>query len=134
MRKQSQDGSSNTPRNNPTVHHDAKVKEKMVNINRTNKQKTSKRKKEIPDKKTITAIIITFVACIYIFFDSIKIGNFFGDFFGFVTALGLACNAILARYAKDRDLVPSAVIGKLCVAIFAFFFVESFDLGLDKEF
>ena len=36
--------------------------------------------KEIPDKKTITAIIITFIACIYIFYDSIKIGNFFGDF------------------------------------------------------
>ena len=91
--------------------------------------------KEIPDKKTITAIIITFIACIYIFHDSIKIGNFFGDFFGFVTALGLACNAILARYAKDRDLVPSAVIGKLCVAIFAYFFVENFQLlGKDLFF
>ena len=56
-------------------------------------------------------------------------------FFGFVTALGLACNAILARYAKDRDLVPSAVIGKLCVAIFAYFFVENFQLiGRDLFF
>jgi len=91
--------------------------------------------KEVPDKKTITAIIITFIACIYIFYDSIKIGNFFGDFFGFVTALGLACNAILARYAKHRDLVPSAVIGKLCVAIFAYFFVENFQLiGKDLFF
>ena len=35
---------------------------------------------------------------------------------------------ICLRYAKNRDLVPSAVIGKLCVAIFAFFFVDSFDL------
>ena len=51
MRKQSQDGSSNTPRNNPTLHHDAKAKEKMVNTNRTNKQKTSKRKKEMPNEK-----------------------------------------------------------------------------------
>ena len=38
------------------------------------------------------------------------------------------CNANLARYAKSTDLVPSAVIGKLCVAIFAFFFVENFAL------
>ena len=53
---------------------------------------------------------------------------FYGDFFGLVTAFGLACNANLARYAKDRDLVPSAVIGKLCVAIFAFFFVKKFEL------
>ena len=91
--------------------------------------------KEVPDKKTWLAILITFFSAIYIFYDSIKIGNFFGDFFGFVTALGLACNAILARYAKDRDLVPSAVIGKLCVAIFAYFFVENFQLiGKDLFF
>ena len=84
--------------------------------------------KEAPDKKTWLAILITFTACIYIFHDSLKLGNIYGDLFGFVTAFGLACNATLARYAKDRDLVPSAVIGKLCVAIFAFFFVENFEL------
>ena len=84
--------------------------------------------KETPDKKTWIAIIVTFVSCIYIFYDSLKLGNFYGDFFGFVTAFGLACNANLARYAKNRDLVPSAVVGKLCVAIFAFFFVENFEL------
>ena len=84
--------------------------------------------KEAPDKKTWIAIIITFVSCIYIFYDSLNIGNFYGDFFGLVTAFGLACNANIARYAKDRDLVPSALIGKLCVAIFAFFFVKNFEL------
>ena len=84
--------------------------------------------KETPDKKTWIAIIVTFVSCIYIFYDSLKLGNFYGDFFGLVTAFGLACNANLARYAKNRDLVPSAVVGKLCVAIFAFFFVENFEL------
>ena len=84
--------------------------------------------KETPDKKTWIAIIVTFASCIYIFYDSLKLGNFYGDFFGFVTAFGLACNANLARYAKNRDLVPSAVVGKLCVAIFAFFFVENFEL------
>ncbi len=84
--------------------------------------------KEAPDKKTWIAILVTFTACLYIFHDSLKLGNIYGDIFGFVTAFGLACNATLARYAKDRDLVPSAVIGKLCVAIFAFFFVENFEL------
>ena len=34
----------------------------------------------------------------------------------------------MPKDAKNRDLVPSAVIGKLCVAIFAFFFVENFEL------
>ena len=54
--------------------------------------------------------------------------DLFGDFMGLVTATGLAVNAVLVRSAKDRDLLPSAVIGKLCVAIFAFFFVDSFEL------
>jgi drug/metabolite transporter (DMT)-like permease len=84
--------------------------------------------KETPDKKTWIAILITFASCIYIFYDSLNLGNFYGDFFGLVTAFGLACNANLARYAKDRDLVPAAVLGKLCVAIFAFFFVKNFEL------
>ncbi len=84
--------------------------------------------KEIPDKKTWIAIIITFLSALYIFYDSIQLGNFFGDFMGLITAAGLAVNAVLVRSVKDRDLLPSAVTGKLCVAIFAFFFVDSFDL------
>jgi len=84
--------------------------------------------KEIPDRKTWIAIIITLVSVTYIFYDSIEMGNFYGDLFGLITAFGLACNAVIARFAKNRDLVPSAVIGKLCVAIFAFFFVDSFYL------
>ena len=84
--------------------------------------------KEIPDRKTWIAIIITLIAVSYIFHDSIEMGNFYGDLFGIITAFGLACNAVIARYAKDKDLVPSAVIGKFCVAIFAFFFVDSFAL------
>ena len=91
--------------------------------------------KEIPDRKTFIAILVTFGACVYIFYDSLSLGNFLGDFFGLVTALGLACNATIARYAKDRDLVPSAVLGKLFVAIFAFFFVKNFELiGNDMIF
>ena len=83
---------------------------------------------EMPDRKTWIAILITFFSALYIFYDSIQLGNFFGDFMGLVTSTGLAINAVLVRSAKDRDLLPSAVLGKLCVAIFAFFFVESFNL------
>ena len=84
--------------------------------------------KERTNIKTWIAIFITFFSVAFIFYDSLKLGNILGDIFGFITALGLAINANLARYAKDRDLVPSAVLGKLCVAIFAFFFVENFEL------
>jgi|TARA_B110000438_G_scaffold281246_1_gene307236 drug/metabolite transporter (DMT)-like permease len=88
--------------------------------------------KETPDKKTWLTIIITFLAVTYIFYDSVQLGNIKGDIFGLITSFGLAVNAILVRYAKNRDLVPSAVIGKLCVALFAFFFVESFEL-IEKD-
>ena len=87
---------------------------------------------EKPDRKTLVAILITFFSVVYIFYDSVKIGNFFGDIFGLITALGLAFNAIIIRYAKDRNLVPAAVIGKLFVAIFALFFIENLGLeGID---
>ena len=85
--------------------------------------------KEMPDKKTWLAILITLLAVLYIFYDSIQIGSFFGNIMGLVTASGLAVNAVLIRSAKERDLLPSAVIGKLCVAIFAIFFVDSFELN-----
>ena len=76
--------------------------------------------------------MITFLAVVYIFYDSVKIGNFIGDIFGLITALGLALNAIIIRFAKKRNLVPAAVIGKLLVAIFAIFFVENIELdGID---
>ena len=88
--------------------------------------------KEPPDKKTWISIIITFLAIIYIFFDSIKLGNFYGDILGFITALGLAVGAVTVRSAKSKNLVPAAVVGKLIVATFALFFIESFVLN-DKD-
>ena len=69
--------------------------------------------KEVPDKKTWIAIAITLVAVIYIFYDSLEMGNLFGDLMGITTAFGLATNAVIIRSAKDRDLLPSAVVGKL---------------------
>ena len=88
--------------------------------------------KEPTNRNTWSAIFVTFFSVTFIFYDSIQLGNIKGDIYGFITALGLAINANLARYAKDIDLVPSAVIGKLVVAFFAFFFVDNFYLsGMD---
>ena len=84
--------------------------------------------KEPPDRKTWISIIITFIAIIYIFFDSLKLGNFYGDILGFVTAIGLAVGAVTIRSGKSKNLVPAAVVGKLFVATFALFFIESFVL------
>ncbi len=88
--------------------------------------------KEPPDKKTWISIVITFFAILYIFFDSLKMGNFYGDILGFITAIGLAVGAITIRSAKSKNLVPAAVVGKLFVASFALLFIESFVLQ-DKD-
>ena len=89
--------------------------------------------REPPDKKTWISIIITFLAIIYIFYDSLKLGNFYGDILGFITAIGLAVGAVIIRSAKNKNLVPAAVVGKLFVGTFALLFIESFALvGTDQ--
>ena len=84
--------------------------------------------KEPPDKKTLISIIVTFLAVIYIFYDSIKLGNFYGDILGFITGLGLAVGAVTIRSAKTKNLVPAAIVGKLFVATFALLFIDNFAL------
>ena len=84
--------------------------------------------KEIPDRKTWAAIGVTFLAAVYIFFDSLQLGNIYGAILGFITALGLAINAVTIRSAKKKNLLPAAVVGKLFVAIFAMFFIETYTL------
>ena len=90
--------------------------------------------KEMPDRKTWIAITITFMAAVYIFYDSLQLGSIYGDILGFVTALGLAVGAVTIRSAKKKNLVPAAVVGKLFVAIFAMFFIESYVLAEQNLF
>jgi len=85
--------------------------------------------KENPDKKTWIAIAITFIAAVYIFFDSLQLGSIYGDILGLITAFGLAVGAVTIRSAKKKNLVPAAVVGKLFVAIFAMFFIDSYVLS-----
>ena len=88
--------------------------------------------KEQPDKKTWISIIVTLFAIIFIFYDSLGVGNFFGDILAFITAIGLAVGAVTIRSAKSKNLVPAAVVGKLFVALFALFFIENF-LLIEKD-
>ena len=81
--------------------------------------------KEIPDKKTWVAIIITTLSVVYIFYDAIDAGDLLGNVLGLVTALGLAICAVIARSARKIDLVPSAMFGKLLVALIAFSFADN---------
>jgi len=84
--------------------------------------------KENPDKKTWMAITVTTLAVIYIFFDSLEKGDFKGNFFGFICATGLAAGTVIIRSVKQINLVPSAMMGKLFVALIALIFVDKFNL------
>tara|TARA_B100000686_G_C16748696_1_gene951096 strand:- start:465 stop:1322 length:858 start_codon:yes stop_codon:yes gene_type:complete len=84
--------------------------------------------KENPDQKTWVAIIITTLAVIYIFYDAVDSGDFLGNFLGLVCATGLAVNAVIIRSAKKISLLPSAMIGKLVVALFSLLFVDQLKL------
>ena len=84
--------------------------------------------KENPDQKTWVAIIITTLAVIYIFYDALETDDFMGNLLGLVCATGLAVNAVIIRSAKKMSLLPSAMIGKLVVSLFALFFVDQIKL------
>ena len=65
---------------------------------------------------------------IYIFYDSLDAGDFLGNFLGLVCAMGLAVGAVIIRSAKKISLVPSAMLGKLMVAIIALLFADKIKL------
>ena len=81
--------------------------------------------KENPDQKTWIAIIITTLAVIYIFNDSFERGDLLGNFLGLLCATGLAVGAVIIRSTKKINLVPSAMIGKLMVALIALLFTDN---------
>tara|TARA_Y100001970_G_scaffold254713_1_gene330727 strand:+ start:1235 stop:2092 length:858 start_codon:yes stop_codon:yes gene_type:complete len=83
---------------------------------------------ENPDKKTWIAILITTFSVIYIFYDAIDAGDFLGNFLGLVCATGLAVGAVIIRSAKRISLVPSAMLGKLMVALIALLFADQIKL------
>ena len=84
--------------------------------------------KENPDKKTWLAIVITTLSVVYIFYDSLDAGDLLGNFFGLICATGLAIGAVIIRSAKKISLVPSAMMGKLMVALVALLFVNNLKL------
>ena len=47
---------------------------------------------------------------------------------GFICAIGLAVGAVIIRSAKKISLVPSAMLGKLMVALIALLFVDKLKL------
>ena len=87
--------------------------------------------KEVPDKKTWIAITITTLSVIYIFYDAMDAGDLLGNVLGLLTAFGLAVGAVIIRSIKKINLVPSAMFGKLLVALIAFYFADDLSLNGD---
>jgi len=85
--------------------------------------------KETPDKKTWIALTLTTLAVIYIFIDSFEKGDIKGNIYGFICAVGLAAGAVIIRAGKkSTNLIPSAMVAKLIIALIALFFVDDLNI------
>jgi len=81
--------------------------------------------KEVPNQKTQVAITITTLAVVYIFFDALDTGDVIGNALGLLTAFGLAAGAVIIRSTKKISLVPSAMFGKLLLALVGLYFADN---------
>jgi len=68
---------------------------------------------------TWLVIAISFVSIFIIGLGSYGKSNLSGDLFALACAITTGCSAVLARYKKDIDLVPSIIFGSILVALYA---------------
>ena len=69
--------------------------------------------KEHPSKRMWLTIIACFATILFIFYESYQGGRLFGDFFGLLTAIFMGGGAVVIRYSKSFDFLPSLLIAKL---------------------
>ena len=81
--------------------------------------------REKPPLRTCLAIIITFSCVIFIFYDSMGTGRLFGDILGVMTATAVGGSAVIIRYAKKINFIPTIIIGKFTVALISLIFAKS---------
>ena len=87
--------------------------------------------KENPTPITWLTIFFALISIIIIGWGSYTTDGFIGDIFALITGLCMAVSAILVRYCKDKDLVPSVVIG--CILTVFFCLPFSPDLTVNNE-
>jgi drug/metabolite transporter (DMT)-like permease len=73
------------------------------------------------NQRPSTWIIITLsvISIFIIGLGSYGSSSLWGDFFGLLCAVFTACSAVLVRYRREIDLVPSVVLGSLFTAAYA---------------
>ena len=85
--------------------------------------------KEYPSRRTWITILLCFFFVVFIFYDSYQTDNILGDFFGLLTAVLLGGSAVVIRYAKKINFLPSLLLAKLFTMLFVVYFIDSLSLS-----
>ena len=86
--------------------------------------------KEHPSKKMWFTIIACFIVVLFIFYDSYQGNRMYGDFFGLLTAILIGGSAVVVRYSKLVNFLPSLLIAKLFTFVIPILFIQSFPESL----
>ena len=86
--------------------------------------------KEHPSKKMWFTIIACFIVVLFIFYDSYQGNRMYGDFFGLLTAILIGGSAVVVRYSKLVNFLPSLLIAKLLTFVIPILFIQSFPESL----
>ncbi len=91
--------------------------------------------REHPNKRTWITMTTCFVFILFIFYDSYEAKRIYGDLFGLATAIFIGASAVVIRYAKLVNFLPSLLLAKFFIILIAIFFVQSFHIeGSDIYF
>lgn len=69
---------------------------------------------------TWIVIVLAFISIFIIGLGSYAGSSLYGDLFALACAISTACSAVLVRYKKEIDLVPSVIVGSILMALFAY--------------
>ena len=86
--------------------------------------------KEHPSQRMWFTIIACFLVVLFIFYDSYRENRMFGDFFGLLTAILIGGSAVVVRYSKLVNFLPSLLIAKLFTFVIPILFIQSFPESL----
>ena len=90
--------------------------------------------KEHPSQRMWFTIISCFFVVLFIFYDSYQGNRILGDFFGLLTAIIIGGSAVVVRYSKLVNFLPSLLIAKLFTIIIPILFIQSFPESLIINF
>ena len=80
---------------------------------------------ERPNRRTWITIWLCFIFVVFIFYDSYESNKIVGDIFGLLTAILIGSSAVVIRYAKKINFLPSLMLAKIFTMLFVIYFVES---------